>query len=349
MSSHGIISALRDYSQDLTIRAAGQSYIKEVLNGVAEKLGYDDVLLIDLNLMDFTAYRLRKDLSKKNLATPIGRGYLLSEGKVRWSSKPRLMEAIRNARLKAFLSIDAPARRVTNLWANYVLMQPSRTSSEPISDLIRAYITLQLLSITNDNGDKFSDVGQLVDGTAIILTGDLLNILPTNLLVMSLLDGLEIRGGTDIFVDRRSSIYTLGKNYAEGVRTTGFVAAAPDIFDEVYKVLIPEIEGKKGERKVIFTGKVNSESGKESDIFAVAPEFSQVKLDFDDRRLSVAGNFIKGAYLDKYGEKISFISNPEKIKYRSLIIDGRYKPVVYGPDPKSNRAKINEWFDEKTW
>jgi hypothetical protein len=166
---------------------------------------------------------------------------------------------------------------------------------------------------------------------------------------MSLLDGLEIRGGADIFIDRKGLVYTLGKNYAEGVRTTGFIASPPDIFEEVYKVLVPEIEGKKNERKVIFTGKVNSESGKESDIFAVSPEFSQVKLDFEKRRLNVEGNFIKGAYLDNHGERVSFISNPEKVMYKSLIIDGRYKPVVYGPDPKTNRAKINEWFDEKTW
>lgn len=348
-SSQNLISALREFSSDISVRMAGQGYIKEILEGIAEKLGYDDIVWADLNLMDFTVYRLSKDKEKRTLNIPIKRSYALSEGKVRWSSKPKLMEAIRSAKLKAFLTMDNPSRRIANLWANFVLSQPSRTSSEPVSDLVRAYSTVQLLSITNDNGEKFSNIGSLVDGTALFLTGDLINVLPTSHLVMTLLDGLEIRGGTDIFVDRTGLIYTVGKNYSEGVRTTGFIASAPDIFEEVYRVLVPEIEGKTNERKVIFTGKVNSESGKESDIFAVAPEFSQVKLDFEVNRLSIEGTFIKGAYLDNYGEKISFISNPDKVKYRSLIIDGRYKPVVYGPSPKANRAKINEWFDEKTW
>jgi hypothetical protein len=349
LSSHSLIAALREFSQDITIRAVGQNFIKEILEGFAEKLGYDDVTLVDLNMMDFTVYRLRKDAKKRTLSTPLKRDYTLSEGKIRWSSKPKLMEAIRNAKLKAFLTIDTPGRRVANLWANYVLKQVSRTSSEPVVDLVRAYTTVQLLSITNDNPEKFEGMGELVDGTAVFLTGDLLNIMPTNLLVMSVLDGLEIRGGVDMFIDRESRVFTLGKNYSEGIRTTGFIASPPDIFTEVYKVLVPEIDGRKGERKVILTGRVSSESGKESEIFAVAPEFTQVKLDFEMKRLNVEADLIKGAYLDEYGERITFVSNPDKVRYTSLIVDGRYKPVVYGPDPKTNRAKINEWFDEKTW
>jgi hypothetical protein len=152
-----------------------------------------------------------------------------------------------------------------------------------------------------------------------------------------------------MFIDRESRVFTLGKNYSEGIRTTGFIASPPDIFTEVYRVLVPEIDGRKGERKVILTGRVSSESGKESEIFAVAPEFTQVKLDFEMKRLNVEADLIKGAYLDEYGERITFVSNPDKVRYTSLIVDGRYKPVVYGPDPKTNRAKISEWFDEKTW
>ncbi len=349
MSSHSLISALRSFSQDLKIRIVGKGYVTDLMEGMAQKFGYTDILLLDLNFMDFTVSRLSYPTGKRTLSNISGSVKSFFEGKQYWSEKPKLMEAIRNTKLKAFLSIDAPSKRLLNVWANFVASQPEKISSEVIIDLLRAYSTVQLLDISNNNERKFSDIGKNVDGTGVILTGDMVSYLPPSLLTMSVLDGLEIRGGVDLFLDSNGLIYTLGKNYTEGVSSQEFVASAQDVIEDVYKVFVPEIEGRKNERKVIFSGVVDTEQGTQKELFAVAPEFSFIPLDFEKSRMNIDGKFVKGAYLDNYGERVSFVSNPDRIGYKGLIIDGRYKPIVYGPEPRANRDKITEWFDENTW
>lgn len=347
MSSHSIISSLRAFSQEIKVRMVGKGYVKELCEGISEKFGYTDITLLDLNLMDFSIYRSSRVPGKRNLSGLSQQ--VFEEGRTIWSSKGKLMEAIRGAKLRAFLSIEATSSRLSNTWANFVLTQAQKASSEIVTDMLRAYTTVQLLDIANNNEKKFSGIGKHIDGTAIVLTGELVSLLPRSLLIMSVLDGLEITGGVDIFIDDSGVFYTLGKNYTEGVSSREFIASAQDIVEEAYKVYVPEIDGKKNERKVIFSGVVDSEKGERDEVFAVAPELSFISLKFPDVRMNVEGSFLKGAYLDNYGERVSFISNPEKVWYKGIVMDGRYKPVVYGPEPRVNRDKISEWFDENTW
>jgi len=46
------------------------------------------------------------------------------------------------------------------------------------------------------------------------------------------------------------------------------------------------------------------------------------------------------------GQKFDIISNPEKIHYKNIVFDTRHKPIVYGPDAKSNKLKFSKWFSE---
>src|SRR5690606_21603056 len=135
-------------------------------------------------------YRNRYVSGKRNLSNLSQQ--VFEEGKTIWSSKGKLMEAIRSAKLRAFLSIEATSSRLSNTWANFVLTQAQKASSEVVVDMLRAYTTVQLLDITNNNGKKFSGIGKSVDGCAIVLTGELVSLLPRSLLIMSVLDGLEI-------------------------------------------------------------------------------------------------------------------------------------------------------------
>ena len=54
--------------------------------------------------------------------------------------------------------------------------------------------------------------------------------------------------------------------------------------------------------------------------------------------------FVKGAYIKNAGEMIEFILDPEKIAIEKLFVDCRPKPVIYGPDAKTNKNKISQWF-----
>src|SRR5690606_32067177 len=124
MSSHSIISSLRAFSQEIKVRMVGKGYVKELCEGISEKFGYTDVTLLDLNLMDFSIYRSSRVSGKRNLSRLSQQ--VFEEGRTIWSSKGKLMEAIRGAKLRAFLSIEATSSRLSNTWANFVLTQAQK-------------------------------------------------------------------------------------------------------------------------------------------------------------------------------------------------------------------------------
>ncbi len=349
MSAHSIVSAIREYSSEVSIKMIGNEYIKSLLDGFESRLGYNDVTILDLNLTSFHINRLSKKTKKRYLSGPINRESVYASGKINWSSKEKLLNIVTNAKLKAFLSIDSTTKKISNTWANYVLYKPVKTDSELLTDIIRSYITVQLLSIKNEHKGQFENIGEDVDSTAIFLTGDLIDILPVQLLLLAIIDGLELLGAVDIFIQRNGTLYTLGRNYTSTDMNSEFVITPFDLFSEVYKVVMPSIDSKKEGRKVIMNGRIDSEKGEDSDIFAVAPEFTHIPIKNSEDRLAVELKLINSAYIDKYGEKLSFISNPSKVHYNGIVVDGRYKPVVYGPDFRNNRVKLIEWFNEATW
>ena len=62
-------------------------------------------------------------------------------------------------------------------------------------------------------------------------------------------------------------------------------------------------------------------------------------------KLVIEGEFKNGAYMIPNREKFfGFISTPDNKKYESILVDGRIRPIVYGPDSYSNKLKLQTWI-----
>lgn len=339
-NSKDIVSSIRTVSHDIKYEFVNNEYRRDILAGICERMGYYDATLVNLDLFDFTVSRhiKEKETVAKGKREKTGS---LDSGSIHWSDKKGLIDAIYNSKLRAFLSIDSSISKLTDIWANFVLSPSRKNSSKSIEDISRAYITVQLLSILNEHAKKFTEIGASEKPSLLILQGDLLSNLTIKNLLIAVLDGLEVRGEVDILIDPFSKVISLGKNFVLGIESSDFVVGKRDIFENVVKVFIPEIHKKEEKRKVVFVGSSQSEEEKK-DIFALSPEFTFFEIGSDIEHIS--GKFIKGIGFGKEG--IDVVSSVEKVKYLGIIVDARPKPIVYGPDAKSNKTKFVEWMNE---
>ena len=62
-----IFNSIRTFSNDISLRVIDDKYMYSLLDGISEKLGYEDLLYIDMDIYDFTVYRVRKVFDKKIL------------------------------------------------------------------------------------------------------------------------------------------------------------------------------------------------------------------------------------------------------------------------------------------
>lgn len=340
-----ILGFLREVSFQIKFKVVTSDYIRRLMDGVSSKVGYEDIVYINLDLFDFDIFRFKAIGENRNLSQPLNQNGIFEDASIRWLKKENLIENISNTKLKAFMSHEVNAQKLSNLWANFVLKPSYVKNNTILQDLIRSYITVQLLSILNENQNKFTQIGATSNTTLLILSGTLLSILDPQELYLSLIDGLELGGELDVLIDNKGQFLTFGRNMVEGIESEEYVVSINDIMNKVKKIVLANVK-TAGKRKVIFSGKLESSSHGEKEIYAFSPEITVVPL--NNKKEFVTGKFIQGAFWgDKY-ETFELYSDERTVTYSELIIDGRTKPVVYGPDARTNRLKINGWINENS-
>jgi hypothetical protein len=267
-------------------------------------------------------------------------------GEIVWRDPQSLIEAGRAAKLRAFLSIESKELSLMNIWSNFVARPTKITTSETLVDMIRAYITVQLLTIRNDNKEKFENIGELSE-TKVILTGDLIKLLPEKILVMSLIDGLEISGQFDLVIDETDVLTSFGQSIADGADAKDILVHIYDMWERQAKVYIPGISGGNKQRRAIFTAMYEGEGQKRKDIFALSGSITDYDFPKHITKLLFEAKFEQGAYLFDGDMTHSFISDPNRISFNRVHIDARLKPIVYGPEPRRNLVKLSAWLDEE--
>ncbi|HRI05420.1 MAG TPA: hypothetical protein PLV59_00485 [Candidatus Dojkabacteria bacterium] len=337
-----MLETIRGVSKDISILSIDNNYIQDLLIGIANKLGYEDVLLLDVDLENTYIYRLRRDIVTRKLNETHSGGYSFKHGKVELGNDWRVIDVVDSPRVKAFLQYETPSARLGNMWANYILGEKKFSSSPVLRDLVRSVSTLQTLTIRNDHKGDFDGVGDMKYSTLLLVTGDVISQLEFSELLLSVIDGLELNDSVDMVVDSTLSLYTLGKIYAEGIAKAGFLAEFADFASRYDHLLLPDV-AKSGERKrVIFSADIRDDRGGEKSVYALSDEISQIVLSTDFEAAEITGKFIKDSSL--YSE-FDYNLILGKKKYKSIIIDSRYRPIVYGPDAKSNHIKMREWFN----
>jgi hypothetical protein len=332
-----IFSSLRAFSNDIALRVMDEIYMRGMLDGLTQKLGYDDLLFLDLDLQDFKIYRAFKDKQTGKIE--------ISKSKIEWNNEYGVIDSIKDARFKAFLASDVTSKDMLNYWSNFVLNRVVFTEDPNILDMLRAYTTAQLHSIYQDNKDKLQAIGTQ-GNTGIILTGMVPLLLGKEKLLLSVIDGFEVSGILDAYFDNEKRLLSYAKSYISGPSSSDVVLTRKEVLSCATKVLVPEVKMSRNKSKVIFNGYTDSLEGEKQDIFALSPEFTYIKLPLHRENLIIEGEFKNGAYLRNTEAKdnLSFISIPDKLRYDSMVIDARPKPIVYGPDIYSNKLKLQQWF-----
>lgn len=335
----GVFVALHNFLPGAEIISSDPQFINSLLVGLAEKLGYKELMMLDLNLMRFDLWWVYN--------SPKAEEWESVHSKIDWDKKLPLVDTVRDSRLKAFSTVDLENQQIYNRWANFILRPPLNTKDSALQDLLRSYVTVQLLTIHNNSQSALNNFSTKQGSSGLILKGDILNILPYKELIVSVLDGLQIRGSFDLFVDYNNTFTLLGKQYSEGINATRFIVTKSLLYEAKDKVYIFEVPGRDGDRNAVFIGEATSVGAKSRDLSVVSGEFLIKDFSaFGSEKFILEGKFAKGGYVEGLDKGIGLISGNELDKVSRIIFDARHKPVTYGPDYRNNLRKFSRWFVE---
>jgi len=348
-----IVEAIRSLSPQITIETIDQKRVEHKVASVTDKLGYDEVLHLDLNPTVFRYSKISKTSLKSNLKNIRVPTWDVIVSKVNWDNRFALIDSVRNSRFRAFMSIEDRGA-YKNHWANYILKPSLGVVGGSLLDVLRSYITVQLFSSFNDHTDMFKGFGiEKNVKSLIVVSGLIQRNIPNKQILLAILDGLQMRGRFDIIWDEEEKIITLGDQYAQGINATDYIVTSSQLGFIPHRVYCPEIPGKGNESKVVFDAQnINTQTGETSEssdatlqpIYALSNQFMEYILP-EKGKSFISGYFIKGAYVEGCDEEITLASDSEDdIHYGKMFVDARFKPTVYGPTTKVNKKNLNKWL-----
>ncbi len=340
-----IFESLRRFSLTIKIVGLSKDTDEELLGKFANTIGYEDVLLLDLHTRFFKVARAEKKetRAKKNLGNMHLLDYEHNDLKVHWGDVRELLKLLNAGKYKTFLSKHIPSNLMSNVWGNFLQNPVFKTDSELLRDFVRAYITIQLLSLCSDNPRIARDFAVKPGRNLLWLTGDLMEIPKFEELLISVIDGLQLRGVFDIVLDTNSLIYTFGKAFCLGEKSDEIFLTKETFLPKFTMVLAPDIDLKPDNRKTVFHGTLFNRKGESSDVFAMSSEITQINIK-DSESMYLEGRFVKNAYLEKYRKGFEFHCLQDGISWEKIVLDCRIKPVTYGPNIRANNIKFNMWL-----
>lgn len=328
-----IYDSLKDFSNQIAIRVVDDIFLKELVSSLSKKLLYDDILILDLDLPEFSVYRYK--------------GGEFSKGMITWGNEIPLVDAIKNSKIQALMSADVSTDEILNKYANFVIRPHKKISDPVLADILRAFCTVQNLTIYNENKKKLFGVGWQEKNTAIFVTGRLIEAMPFKDVLLCLIDGFELLGDFDLYLDTKGLLYSYGRSMSLGKESSDVILGKQEVLPRATKVYLPELHTRKSKNKVVFQGSLSSMGFDREEIFSINPEISIFNIPQTEEKVIFDGKFINGAEsVNGDGKKLSFVSSRESTLYENIVVDARIKPIVYGPDVYSNRNKFKDWFDE---
>lgn len=165
--------------------------------------------------------------------------------------------------------------------------------------------------------------------------------------LLSLIDGFELLGSFDLYIDKEGMLYSYGRSMALGQKAYDVILGRHEVLPKAKRVYLPELNEKKSKNKVVFQGYMESLGFERQEVFSINPEISMFKIPDTKEKVIFEGKFVNGAQtVDGDESRLSFVSSSESVLYDMVIVDSRIKPIVYGPDKYTNRNKMRSWFDE---
>ena len=146
-----IFQSVRDFTNDVALRVINDQYMQTLLEGISERLGYDDLMYIDMDIHDFSIFRVTNIYEKDGTCRK-----LFTKSKLNRGSDFSVIDSINDGRFKVFLSTDLSDRELINYWSNFVLDKPLNVREPNIKDILRSYATILNYSILTDNRQKLT-------------------------------------------------------------------------------------------------------------------------------------------------------------------------------------------------
>jgi len=340
-----IYSSLKEFSKDITLRVIDDSYIKNLMNGLSTRLGYDDLVWLDYDLSHFSVFRYTKTKESKGVFNKEVRDVeAFCNCKIDWNNEIGLVDSIKNSKLQAFVATDISSQDLIDRWANLIAHSVDYISDPNMIDIVRSFTTVQNISIYSDNRDKLESIGNKVSSTGVIVTGQVSNLLPVQQLLISIVDGFEIEGDLDVFIDKECRIFSYGRNLIDASQSKDIVVIRGDVLPKAIKLLVPELRSGSARNKVIFSAKVSSQDFESREFYAINPSFELIKLPEGKNKIVVEGEFKNGAFL-KGNNTYDFVSSLSSNIYEYIVVDTRFRPIVYGPKSSDNKVKLQMWLN----
>lgn len=339
-----ILISLKDFSSDISIKILDDKYISQLMYGFLDRMGYTQVYWVDLDISHFSIYVTKKEnisagvFSKEKFPKTD-----FNTSKINWGNEIGLIDFIKTSKLKSFLTGEVSPEELTNKWGNLIAHSCEYISDPVLHDVLRAFTTLQLLSMKQSNTEKLN--GVLSSETALIVTGNISNLLTRRELLFSLIDGLELEGICDFFIDKENNLFSFGKSMIDKEKSQDILVLRGDVLPKASKILIPEVP-LKSKSKVIFSGRVSAQGVEPRDIYAFGSSLQILKIPDLGENTIIEGELKNGTVFSHYTfTNIEFMSIKRNLEFEYLVIDARCRPIVYGPNPQDNRNKFKIWKD----
>ena len=337
-----ILVSLHDFSRDITIKTADDKYMEDICSGLLNRLGYNDLIWLDLDISHFSIYRASKVISKAVSNNDQETSSVkFTSSKIDWKNEIGLIDFIKSSKVKSFFSQNTSDSEISDRWANFIAHSCEYIADPLLHDILRAFSTMQILSIKQENNANLNNI--YTDNCALFLTGSIPKLLTIKELLFAVIDGLELDGIFDMYIDKENKLLTFGKSFIDREKTSDITIFRGDILPRAFKLLIPEIS-QKNKDKVIFSGKVLAKNEEERDIFAFGSSLQILQIPHVDDKIIVQGELKNGVVFSNLVYKnIEFLSVKNSLEYKYLVVDARMRPIIYGPSAQENRIKFKVW------
>lgn len=339
-----IFTSLKNFSKDISLKILDDKYIQTLSTGILDRLGYSEVIWIDLDISHFSIYRANSVNTSGGIFSKTKESETkFSTSKIDWGNEIGLIDFVKSSKLRAFLSGDGSTEDISNRWGNLIAHNCQYLLDPVLHDLLRGFTTLQILSIKQEGREKFGNING--SNTAIFVTGNILNLLTKRELLFSLIDGLELEGIFDLYLDKDSVLFSYGKSLIEREKSHDITILKGDLLPSAIKLVIPEVP-QKSKNKVVFSGQALAQDVSAQNIYAFGSSLQILKIPKIGQKVVISGELKNGTIFPHLNTKsIEFMSTKGSIYYEYLVIDARLRPIVYGPNPQNNRVKFKVWGD----
>ncbi len=337
----GIMSVLHSYLPTAELFVETESELIKFLPDLTSKLGYKSLIYLnaDLEIFDIININLFNDRGQKEKKA--------SSTKIYWENKDSLIRSINDKKIKAFSSVDMDAEENVNLWANYLTRVVTASDNYELHDMLRSFLTVQLSTILNNKPEITLNNAEGSISQLVVIDGLLARLLDDKEIIISLLDGLQMKGDFDLFIDTDSRFIPFGRKFVEGINTKNYIVPISSVMNNLrYVAVLENPSNKVG--KAVYSGEFIDQKNGRRDLYVLSSEFREFNFKVENNeRVVFTGRTMQGSKI--FGVKSRenvLVSDPEEKIYDSLFIDARIKPIVYGPDYRVNKDKLKVWKNE---